>query len=71
LAKGHLRTIESVHLPDTDLVDVNAELVTTGRDDQRVEAPTGRLGVGPDVTAVRWRTLEPDGEGLNGGTRHE
>ena len=62
---GHgyqLRVIESVDLPGTNLVEVSAELVAAGRDDRQIETAAGRLGLEPDVTAVRWQAIERDGQ---------
>jgi putative Mg2+ transporter-C (MgtC) family protein len=66
---GHgyqLRAIESANLPGTDLVEVNAELVTTGRNDQQIETAAGHLGLEPNVTAVRWQAIEQNGQRLGG-----
>jgi len=62
---GHgyqLRAIESANLPDSNLVEVRAELVTTGRNDQQIETAAGRLGLEPNVTSVRWRAIETNGQ---------
>jgi putative Mg2+ transporter-C (MgtC) family protein len=62
---GHgyqLRALESADVPGTSLVEVNAELVTSGRDDQQIEIAAGRLGLEPDVTAVRWQAIETNGQ---------
>lgn len=69
---GHgyqLRAIESVDIPGSERVEVSAELVTTGRDDQQIEAAAGRLGLEPSVSAVRWQVVKTgspwsDGDGL-------
>jgi putative Mg2+ transporter-C (MgtC) family protein len=66
---GHgyqLRAIESVHVPDTDLVEVSAELVTVGRNDEQIETAAGRLGLEPNVTAVRWQAVERNGSDGDG-----
>lgn len=60
----HLRAIESADLPNTDLVEVRAELVSQGRDDTQIEHAAGRLGLEPSVTAVRWQAIEADGQAL-------
>ena len=57
---GHgyqLRAIESANLPGSDLVEVRAELVTAGRNDQQIETAAGRVGLEPNVTAVRWQAI--------------
>lgn len=62
---GHgyqLRAIESVDVPGTDLVEVSAELRTTGRDDTQIETAAGRLGLEPSVTSVRWQAIERNGQ---------
>jgi len=62
---GHgyqLRALESANVPGTSLVEVTAELVTSGRNDVQIETAAGRLGLEPDVTAVRWQALEGDGQ---------
>ena len=64
---GHgyqLRAIESVDVPGTDLVEVSAELLSTGRDDHHIETAAGRVGLEPNVTAVRWQAIERDGARL-------
>ena len=66
---GHgyqLRAIESSDVPGTNLVEVNAELATTGRNDQQIETAAGRLGLEPNVTAVRWQAIEQNGQRLTG-----
>lgn len=63
---GHgyqLRALESADIDGTDLVEVRAELVTIGRNDQQIEAAAGRLGLEPNVTAVRWHVVATDGVG--------
>ena len=60
----HLRAIESVDIPGTDRVEVSAELVTTGRLDHQIETAAGRLGLEPDLTAVRWQAIEQNGQRL-------
>jgi putative Mg2+ transporter-C (MgtC) family protein len=63
---GHgyqLRALESADIDGTDLVEVRAELATTGRNDKQIEAAAGRLGLEPDVTSVRWHVIEHDGRG--------
>jgi putative Mg2+ transporter-C (MgtC) family protein len=63
---GHgyqLRAIESANLPDSNLVEVRAELVTTGRNDHQIETAAGRLGLEPNVTSVRWQAVETNGQG--------
>jgi len=55
---GHgyqLRALESADIPGTDLVEIRAQLTTTGRDDRQIETAAGRLGLEPEVTAVRWQ----------------
>jgi hypothetical protein len=39
-------------------VEVKAELVTIGRNDEQIETAAGRLGLEPSVTAVRWQVIE-------------
>jgi putative Mg2+ transporter-C (MgtC) family protein len=56
----HLRALESADIDGTDLVEVRAELATLGRDDDQIEAAAGRLGLEPDVTAVRWQVVGAD-----------
>jgi putative Mg2+ transporter-C (MgtC) family protein len=59
---GHrLRALESVDIPETELVEVSAELVTAGRNDHQIESAAGRLGLEPDVTSVRWQAIESNG----------
>jgi putative Mg2+ transporter-C (MgtC) family protein len=61
---GHgyqLRALESADIDGTDLVEVRAELATIGRNDERIEAAAGRLGLEPNVTSVRWQVIEHDG----------
>jgi putative Mg2+ transporter-C (MgtC) family protein len=63
---GHgyqLRALESADIPDSDRVEVKAELVTIGRNDQQIETAAGRLGLEPSVTAVRWQVVENDARG--------
>ena len=63
---GHgyqLRALESTDIDGTDLVEVRAELATTGRNDEQIEAAAGRLGLEPNVTSVRWHVIEHDGRG--------
>jgi putative Mg2+ transporter-C (MgtC) family protein len=63
---GHgyqLRALESADIDGTDLVEVRAELATTGRNDEQIEAAAGRLGLEPHVTSVRWNVIENDGRG--------
>jgi putative Mg2+ transporter-C (MgtC) family protein len=60
---GHgyqLRAIESANIDGTDLVEVRAELVTIGRNDDQIETAAGRLGLEPGVTAVRWQVVGAD-----------
>jgi putative Mg2+ transporter-C (MgtC) family protein len=64
---GHgyqLCAIESANIAGTDLVEVNAELVTHGREDQQIETAAGRLGLEPNVTSVRWQIVEARDRGL-------
>jgi putative Mg2+ transporter-C (MgtC) family protein len=56
-----VRAIESVDIPDTDLVEVEAELVTNGRCDEQIETAAGRVGLEPGVTAIRWQAVEQNG----------
>ena len=48
----------SADVDGTDLVEVRAELVTIGRNDEQLEAAAGRLGLEPSVTSVRWHVVE-------------
>jgi putative Mg2+ transporter-C (MgtC) family protein len=60
---GHgyqLRALESADINGTGQVEVKAELATIGRNDEQIEAAAGRLGLEPNVTAVRWTVLERD-----------
>lgn len=62
---GHgyqLRALESADVAGTGLVEVSAELVTTGRNDERIETAAGRLGLEPNVTSVRWQAIERNGQ---------
>ena len=62
---GHgyqLRALESADVPGTSLVEVTAELVTHGRNDEQIETAAGRLGLEPNVTAVRWQAVERNGQ---------
>lgn len=71
---GHgyqLGAIESVDVPGTQLVEVREELVTTGRNDQQIETAAGRLGLEPDVIAVRWQAVEQNGQRLGADTADE
>jgi putative Mg2+ transporter-C (MgtC) family protein len=54
----HLRALESADITDADRVEVRAELVTIGRNDEQIETAAGRLGLEPSVTAVRWQVIE-------------
>jgi putative Mg2+ transporter-C (MgtC) family protein len=54
----HLRALESADIADADRVEVKAELVTIGRNDEQIETAAGRLGLEPSVTAVRWQVIE-------------
>jgi putative Mg2+ transporter-C (MgtC) family protein len=66
---GHgyqLRALESTDIDGTDLVEVRAELVTIGRNDEQIEAAAGRLGLEPNVTSVRWHVIEHDGRATLG-----
>ena len=45
------------------LVEVKAELATSGREDEQVEPPAGRLGLEPNVTSVRSHVIEHDRRG--------
>ncbi|MBV9802616.1 MAG: MgtC/SapB family protein [Solirubrobacterales bacterium] len=59
---GHgyqLRSLQSADIDNTNLVEIRAELTTTGRNDAQIEAAAGRLGLEPDVTAVRWQIDPP------------
>lgn len=62
-----LRAIESADIDGTGLVEVRAELATLGRHDEQIEATAGRLGLEPDVTAVRWQAIEPEAASLDPG----
>jgi putative Mg2+ transporter-C (MgtC) family protein len=57
----HLRALESADIDGTKLVEVRADLVTIGRNDELIEAAAGRLGLEPSVTSVRWYVVEGDG----------
>jgi putative Mg2+ transporter-C (MgtC) family protein len=62
---GHgyqLRALESADVDGSDLVEVKAELVTVGRNDEQIEAAAGRLGLEPNVTSVRWAVIRENGE---------
>lgn len=62
---GHgyqLRALESADVAGTGLVEVSAELVTTGRNDEQIETAAGRLGLEPNVTSVRWQAIERNGQ---------
>jgi putative Mg2+ transporter-C (MgtC) family protein len=62
---GHgyqLRALESADVAGTDRVEVTAELVTAGRNDDQIEAAAGRLGLEPDVTSVRWQAVQVNGQ---------
>ena len=66
---GHgyqLRALESADIDGTDLVEVRAELATVGRNDEQIEAAAGRLGLEPNVTAVRWHVIEHNGRAAFG-----
>ncbi|MBS1861931.1 MAG: MgtC/SapB family protein [Actinobacteria bacterium] len=56
----HLRALESADIDGTGLVEVRAVLTTSGRHDNQIEAAAGRLGLEPNVTAVRWEAVEPE-----------
>jgi putative Mg2+ transporter-C (MgtC) family protein len=63
---GHgyqLAALESADIDGTDLVELRAELATSGRNDEQIEAAAGRLGLEPNVTSVRWHVIEHDGRG--------
>ena len=62
----HLRALRSEDVPDSNRVEVTAELVTTGRDDAQIETAAGRVGLEPTVTAVRWQVDEQRSDRLAG-----
>jgi putative Mg2+ transporter-C (MgtC) family protein len=52
-----LRSLNSEHVAGSSDVRVEAELVTEGRQDRRIEQIASRLSIDPGVTSMRWQTV--------------
>lgn len=52
-----LRSLKSENIADSSTVRVEAELLTDGRQDRRIEQIASRLSVEPGVTSIRWQAV--------------
>jgi len=57
-----LRSLHSENVAESNTVRVQAQLVTDGRQDRRIEQLASRLSIEPGVTAVSWQVVasQPD-----------
>lgn len=54
-----LHELESANILHGDAVEINAQVMATGRNDNALEGLSGRLSLEPSVSAVRWRAAPP------------
>src|SRR5262249_40409245 len=52
-----LRSLTSENIADSNTVRVEAELLTDGRQDRRIEQLASRLSIEPGVTSIRWQSV--------------
>jgi putative Mg2+ transporter-C (MgtC) family protein len=52
-----MRSLDSENVAGSSNVRVEAELITDGRQDRRIEQVASRLSIEPGVTSIRWETV--------------